>query len=179
VNLAMTLGMTQEDEGVYRYLAEHGEPPAALVARGLGLERDAVADSLSRLRERGYVVGETPDARRPDQVFAGIVRSMEASLFAVRARVAELQEVYDRAYRHTGRGPVALFTSRTQVAQAMDDLELGATRTLDKMITQPYTQLNETHPPDHPAATPTGTCACHADEPSSSRPSWTTRGAYR
>jgi DNA-binding CsgD family transcriptional regulator len=147
----MTLGMTREDEGVYRYLAEHGETPAALVARGLGLDGDAVADSLGRLRERGYVVGETPDARRPDQVFAGIVRGMEAQLFAVRARVAELQELYDRAYRPTTRGPVALLTSRTQAAQAMDDLELGATSTLEKMITAPYTQLTQIHPPEHNA----------------------------
>lgn len=144
------LGMTAEDEDVYRHLAEHGETPVTLLARRLSLDEQTVADSIDRLRDRGYVVGEIPDARRPDQVFTGIVRGLEAELFGVRARVAELQEVYDRAYRPSAC-PVVLLASRTQVAQAMDDLELNAARTLDKMITEPYTELAEMHPPGHEA----------------------------
>lgn len=145
------LGLTPEDVRVYRYLAEHGETPAASLARELGLDPQTAADSISRLRELGYVVGEVPDARQPDQVFTPIVRRLEVELFAVKAHVAEFQELYDRAYRPTARGPVMLLTSRTQAAQAMDDLELNAVNTLDKMITAPYTRLNETHAPDHEA----------------------------
>ncbi|WP_113705448.1 helix-turn-helix transcriptional regulator [Nonomuraea lactucae] len=139
--------MSRLDERVYRQLAEHGETPIVLLQRRLELGEEVV-EAVERLRALGYVVGNPPDARRPDQIFQGHIRAHEAELFATRARVGELQELYDRASRPAARGPVALLTSRTQLKEAMDDLELNAERELMKFITAPYSRLGEVHAPD-------------------------------
>lgn len=143
------LGISALEERVYRHLAEHGETPIVHLKRRLELGEE-VAEAVDRLRDLGYLVGNPPDARRPDQIFQALVRTREAELFATRARIGELQELYDRAYRPHARGPVALLTSRTQLKEAMDDLELNAQREVAKMITAPYTRLVEIHTGDDP-----------------------------
>ncbi|WP_344897613.1 hypothetical protein, partial [Nonomuraea antimicrobica] len=142
--------MTSVDERVYRHLAEHGETPIPLLQRRLEIGEEVV-EAVGRLRDLGYVVGNPPDARRPDQIFQAHIGAREVELFVMRARVSELQELYDRAYRPTARGTVRLLTSRTQLKEAMDDLELNAERELMKFITAPFNRLVEVHASDDQA----------------------------
>ncbi|WP_188197297.1 helix-turn-helix transcriptional regulator [Nonomuraea sp. SYSU D8015] len=142
------LGMTAQEEQVYRHLAANPHTSMETLVGQLG---DEAADAVERLRGLGLVAGDPLDVRRPDQAFQRLVREKEASLFAAKARVAELQELYDLAHRPASTGPVTLLTSRVQLKTCMDDLELNAVRTLDKFITAPFVRLTTVHAPDDDA----------------------------
>ncbi|MEV0236788.1 LuxR C-terminal-related transcriptional regulator [Nonomuraea sp. NPDC050786] len=138
------LGMDAREEQVFRYLAANPRTDLETLVDRFGAE---AADALEGLRRLGLVSGEPLDVRRPDQAFQRLVREKEAALFAAKARVAELQEIYDLAHRPGSTGPVVLLTSRTQLQACMDELELSAAQTLDKFITDPYIPLTNVHTP--------------------------------
>ncbi|MEW1845913.1 helix-turn-helix transcriptional regulator [Nonomuraea angiospora] len=142
------LGMNAREEQVFRYLAAN---PRTDLDTLVGRFGDEAADALAGLHTLGLVAGDPLDVRRPDQAFQRLVREKEAALFAAKARVAELQEIYDLAHRPGSTGPVTLLTSRVQLRKWMDNLELSATRTLDKFITAPFVRLTSVHAPDDDA----------------------------
>lgn len=136
----MLNGDDSDELRLYKYLIDHGPTPSEDL-------RDVVDDperTLEWLRERGFVVGHPPRARRPRHALNPAVSEAAHHLERLKALMHDLDRRYQASSHYQGTAePVSKLTSREEVTQVFDELQHTVREDWMQLVTGPFFRLAE------------------------------------
>lgn len=153
----MPLSSDDSDElRLYKYLIDHGPTPAEDLSNVV----ENPDRTLDWLRERGFVLGDPPRARRPRHALNPTISEAAHALERLKDLMHDLEHRYQASSHYESMTePVSTLTSREEVTQIFDLLQNTVRVDWMQLITGPFLPLAGPLPPER-SAIPANTINC-------------------